>query len=131
MLLIFTRLVCLFKFLFKKIRYFLYLNFKYYILTCPPSLSPCFYNSTPPPTHPLPPPCPGIPLHWGIKPSQDQGPLLPLMPNKAILCYMCSWSHGSLHMYFLVGGLVPRSSAGSGWLILFFLCGCKPLQLLL
>jgi hypothetical protein len=35
------------------------------------------------PTHALQPHCPSIPLHWGIKPSQDQGPLLPLMPDKA------------------------------------------------
>ena len=53
-----------------------------------------------PPTHPLPPPCPQIPLHWGIEPSQDQGPLFPLMPNKAILCYIHNRSHGSIH-YFL------------------------------
>ena len=26
---------------------------------------------------------PSISLHWGIKPSQDQGPPLPLMPDKA------------------------------------------------
>jgi hypothetical protein len=31
------------------------------------------------PTHPFPLPRPDISLHWGIKPSQDQGPLLPLM----------------------------------------------------
>jgi hypothetical protein len=74
-----------------------------------PSHSPstCFYEGV---TTSLLPPCPHIPLHWGIKPSQDQGSLLPLMPNKAILC------------------LVPGSS---GWLILlFFLWGCKLLQLL-
>jgi hypothetical protein len=82
-------------------------------------------------THPLPLPGPGIPLHWSIEPSQDQGPLLPLMTNKAILCYICSWSHGSLHLYSLVGGLVPGSSGGAGWFILLFLLqGCKPLQLL-
>jgi hypothetical protein len=40
---------------------------------------------THPTTHSLPPPCPGIPLHWGIKSSQDQGSLLPLMVYKAIL----------------------------------------------
>ena len=34
-------------------------------------------------THPLLHLCPGIPLHWGIKPFQDQGPFLPLMSNKA------------------------------------------------
>jgi hypothetical protein len=45
-------------------------------------LSPCS------PTHPLLLPCPGIPLHWGIEPSQDQGPLLSLMSNKANLCYV-------------------------------------------
>jgi hypothetical protein len=61
-----------------------------------PSLSSCFYEGVPPPTYPRPPPCPHIPLHWGTKPSRDQGPLLPLMPNKAILCYIFSWSHGSL-----------------------------------
>jgi hypothetical protein len=56
-----------------------------------------------PPTHSLPPPCPGIPLQWGIEPPQDQGPLLPLISNKAILCHIHSWSHGSLHVYSLVG----------------------------
>ena len=46
------------------------------------------------PTHPpTPASLPCIPLHWGIGPSQDQGPLLPLMPDKAIICYICSWSH--------------------------------------
>lgn len=34
-------------------------------------------------------------LLGGIKPSQDQVPPLPQMPDKAILCYICSWSHGS------------------------------------
>ena len=27
--------------------------------------------------------------HWDTGPSQDQGPLLPLMPDKAIICYIC------------------------------------------
>jgi hypothetical protein len=54
-----------------------------------------------------------------MEPSQDQGPLLPLMPDKAIFCYICGRSHGSLHVYSLVGALVPESSGGSGWLILF------------
>jgi hypothetical protein len=35
--------------------------------------SPCF------PTHPVPLPGSGIPLYWVIEPSQNQGPLLPLM----------------------------------------------------
>ena len=48
-----------------------------------PSPSPAYMRVCP---HPLPPHPPGIPLHWGIKPSQDQGPLLPLMLGKAILC---------------------------------------------
>lgn len=48
-----------------------------------------------------------IVIHWGIKPSQEQEPLLPLMLDKAILCY-----HGSagamgpfMCVYSLVGGL--------------------------
>jgi hypothetical protein len=38
-------------------------------------------------THPLQPPCPLIPLHWGTEPSQNQGPLLPSIPNKASATY--------------------------------------------
>jgi hypothetical protein len=93
--------------------------------------SPCLPSQGCSLTHPLQPPRPVIPLHCGIKPSQVQGPLLPLMPYKAILCCKCSWSHGFLHVYYLVGVLVPGSSGGTDWLILFFLLwGCKPLQLL-
>jgi hypothetical protein len=72
-------------------------------------------------SHPLLPHLPSIPLHWDIEPLQDQGTSLPLMPDKAILCYICCWSHGSLHLYSLVGGLVPGSSGwvggwvGCGW----------------
>jgi hypothetical protein len=38
------------------------------------------------------------------------------MPDKAILCYICSWSH----VYSLVGGLIPGRSGGKGgvyWLV--------------
>jgi hypothetical protein len=77
---------------------------------------------THPPTHLLSSPSPCIPLHWDIEPSQDQG------PGKTIFCYIYGWIHGSLYVYSLVGDLDPGSS---GWLILlFFLWGCKPLQLL-
>jgi hypothetical protein len=66
-----------------------------------------------------------------ISPPQDQRPFLPLMLDKAIVCYTCSWSNRSLHVYSLVGGLVCWSFWETGWLILlFFLWGCKPLQLL-
>ena len=41
---------------------------------------------------------------------QDPGLPLQLMPDKAILYYTCSWSHGSLQMYSLFGGLVPGRS---------------------
>ena len=101
------------------IRYFLYLHFKYYTLSLFPSENPPF--------HPLPLPGPSVPLHWRIKPSQDQGHLLPLMTNKAILCYISSWSHGSLYVYSWVGGLVPGCSRESSWLILlFFLWAANP-----
>jgi hypothetical protein len=50
---------------------------------------PCFYEGAPTPTHTLPPQGPSIPLHWDIHPPQDQGPPLPLMPDKALLCYIC------------------------------------------
>jgi hypothetical protein len=70
------------------------------------------------------PQCPSIHLCWAIKPPQDHGSPLPVMPDKALLCYICSWWQGSLHLYSLVSGLVPGSSRGSHWLILFFLQGC-------
>ena len=81
---------------------------------CPlqtPSHSPttCFYEGAPSPTHILLTHQPSILLSWGIKPSQDKRPLLPLMTDKAILCYICNWSHASLHVFSLVGGLVPGS----------------------
>ena len=70
---------------------FLVSPLKTFYLTLPP---PCFYEDAPLLTHPLLPYHPSIPLHWGIKPSQDQGTSLPLMPVKVILCYICSQSHG-------------------------------------
>jgi hypothetical protein len=72
-----------------------YLHFKCYPLSWFPLQNPSilypslyFFEGAPPPNQPLLLPCPGIPLHWGIEPSQDQGPLLPLVPNKPILCYI-------------------------------------------
>jgi hypothetical protein len=68
------------------------------------------------PTHPLLFPYLWIFVHWSNEPSHDQGPLLLLMSNKVILCYICSWSHESLHVYSLVDRLVPGSSEGY-WLV--------------
>jgi hypothetical protein len=40
------------------------------------------------------------------------------MPDKVILCYICGWSHGTLHVYSLVGGLVPGAlEVGGLWLV--------------
>jgi hypothetical protein len=62
---------------------------------------------------------------------KNKGAPFPLMPDKAILCYISSWSCECPYVYFLVGSLVPGHFGGSGWLIvLFFLQGYKPLQLL-
>jgi len=94
-------------------------------LSHPPS--PCFYEDVLPPTYRLLPPHPGISLLWSIKPSQNQGPLLPLMSEKPIFCYICYWSHGSLNVCSLVGGLVLGSFGGLWLLILlFFLCVTNP-----
>ena len=75
---------------------------------------PYFYEGAPLPIHSLLSSHPGIPLHWDIKHPQVQGHLLPLMSNKAILCHICGWSYGSLHVYSLVGGLVHGNSGGTG-----------------
>ena len=94
-----------------------------YLLLPPPAT-----EGSPQPAYPLLPQCPSIPLCWIIKLPQDQGAPFPVMPAKPILCYISSWSHGFLYVYSLVGGLVPVSFGGSGWLILeFFLWYCKPL----
>jgi hypothetical protein len=85
-----------------------------------PSENPLSHPTSPcSPTHPLSLPCPAIPLHWGIEPSQDQGPLLPLMSNKPNLCYIGSWSHGSLHVYFW---LVVYSLGALGVLVGSYCC---------
>jgi len=76
-----------------------------------------FFEDAPTHTQQLSPQFPDIPLHWGNEPSQDQGFLLPLMPDNSILC----WSYGSLHVYSFVGGLAPWSSWESGWLLWLFL----------
>ena len=49
---------------------------------------PSFYEGALPPTHspthPFQPHDPNIPLYWDVKPSQDQGPPFPLMPDKVL-----------------------------------------------
>jgi hypothetical protein len=73
-------------------------------------------------THPLPLHLSSIPLFWGIKPPQDQEHILPLRPDKSVLCYIGSrgrvgWGgvrQGPAHISSLVGTLVLESSEGSG-----------------
>ena len=45
------------------------------------------------------------------------------MSGKDLPCYVCIWSHESLPIRSLVGGLVPGSSGWSGQPMLFFLWG--------
>jgi hypothetical protein len=93
--------VCLFYWLFSKV-----ISFPHFPSAIPHSIpgEPCFYESALY-THPLWPVSPSISLHWGIEFPQDLWPLFPLMPDKVILCYIIIWSHESLHVYSLVGGL--------------------------
>ena len=77
------------------IRYFLHLHFK-----CYPE-SPLYPPLSCSPTYPLLLPGPGIPLYWGIESSQDQGPLLPLMANQAIICYICKERDNSEGYWFV------------------------------
>ena len=73
----------------------------------PPFL--CFCESTLPPTHPLLPYRPSIFLFWSIEPSKTMASF-PI--DKAILCFICIWRHGSFHVCSLVGSLVPGSPEG-------------------
>jgi hypothetical protein len=41
-------------------------------------------------------------------------PHLPFLSGKAILCYLCIWSHGSLQVNFLVGGI---ASGNTDWVV--------------
>ena len=105
--------------------YFMCLHFKCY----PPSWSPL--QETPIPsssplsirgfshTPTLPHPA-SILLLQGIKPPQDKASPLPLMPDEAVLCYICNRSHGLAHVYSFVGGLLPGGSERSSSLILLF-----------
>ena len=74
----------------------------------------CFASMRVLPTHPLLPHPSRIPLHWSIKPPQDQVPSCPLIPDKVVLYYICSGNHGPTNVYPFVGGLLPGSSEGSG-----------------
>lgn len=74
--------------------------------------------------HPFLPHCSSIPLHWGIKPPQDHGLPLALMSDKAILCCLSIWSHGSFTIHSLVGGIVPGSTGWSSQPTLFFQWCC-------
>jgi hypothetical protein len=82
------------------------------------------FPSNPPVLSPLPlftnPPTPASRTRhsstlW-LEHSQGQGPIFPLMTNKAVHYYICNWSHGSHHVYFLFVGLFPGSFHGY-WLV--------------
>ena len=83
----FCLFVCLYFHIVTFLDIFLYLHFKYYLLsrfTLPKGPSPIPLSPLPSPcspTHPILLPRPHIPLHWDIEPSQDQGPFLPMMAN--------------------------------------------------
>jgi hypothetical protein len=111
------------------IGYFIYLHFKCYPLSqfplCKLPISPIYPASMRVPPLLVLLHHPSIPLWWGIKSSQDQKPSLSLMPDKAIIHYICR--AGAMGPS-LIGGLVPGRS---GWLmLLFFISCCKPLQLI-
>jgi hypothetical protein len=90
--------------------YFIYLHFK------------CYHPSSRFPLHKSailsPSPLPSLSLTHSSRTAlaspyaeatslHRQGPLLPQMPDKAILCYICSWSHGPIHIYSLASVLSP------------------------
>ena len=83
-----------------------------------------------PTTHSFLPHPSSIPHFWINKHPQDQVAPLPLIPDIAVLCYICSRNYWSTPIYSLVDCLVLGSSDGSILLILFiFLLDYNPLQL--
>jgi len=122
--------------LYSFLYYFYCYLFIFYVFTFPAfprplTASPYLKEDAPTPTYPILLQHLGIPLHWGNKPSQDQGNFLLLILENAILCYICGWSVGFFHVYILDFGLV---SGNSGEILLddivVLLWGGKPLQLL-
>jgi hypothetical protein len=122
---------CLFFF----INHSIHLHLKWY----PTSQLPLQQAPTPHLPSPLPLPlwrysptnlfCPNVPtspLHLGIKLPWVQGPPLPLLSDKAILCYICFWNHGSLQVHSSVVDLDSWRTWWSGQLMLFFQWGCHP-----
>lgn len=63
-----------------------------------------------------------------IKPPPDLGPPLSLLSRKDILCHICIWSHWSLSVNSMVGGLASRSTGWSAQLFWSFWWGCSPTQ---
>ena len=71
--------------------FFIYISNVIPFPSSPTKNPPSFPSSPCSPTHPLLLPGPGISLHWGIEPSQDQGTLLPFIDD---------WlGHPLLHMH--------------------------------
>ena len=131
--------ILFFKLSFKLIIPFVYISNNISLPGYPSTATPSHPPSSPSPlplwgcslpTHRFLPHSSSIPLSWGIKPPQAQGLPLPLMSDKAILCYICICSHGSLPVHSLVGDLVPGSTGWSSQLMLFFWWGCNYPQLL-
>jgi hypothetical protein len=98
-------------------------------LSHPPS--PCFYEGVPPPTYPLRPPCPGIPLHWGMGLYRTKGLssyLCPTEPSTA------TYATGAMDPSMCTLWLVVQSlgaPGGSSWLTLLLPpWSCNPPQLL-
>ena len=121
------------------IGYFLYLNFKSYPFS---QFPPENHLSNPPP-----------PVSMGVSPTLPTHSCLPTLTfsytgvsslhrTKGLSSLFVQQGHPllhmllepwSLHVYSLVGGLIPGTRGGgvSSWcLLLFFLWGCKPIQLL-
>ena len=71
------------------------------LLNCPYPLPSCLLTKPHTPVS-----FPENPLQWDTEPSQDQGPLLPLVTGETILCYIWAGTMGPS----LVGGLVPMTS---------------------
>jgi hypothetical protein len=72
-----------------------------------PSLSPCFYEGAPPPTHPLPPPRPRSPLHWASSLHRSKGlssHWCPTSPSSAT--YTAGAMGPSMYTYVLMYGPV-------------------------
>jgi len=79
--------------------------------------NPCLYEGAPQPTCPISPQCPSIANTGSLSLHRTKGLPSHWCQIRSSFTTYAAGAMGPLHVYSLVGGLVPGSFGGYGWLI--------------